>query len=285
MWEELAKPIGGGLSVNVSRGNWRSTLPKAVVEATATHIGYVTQDSLDEVVSTVLDRVTVIARQKGSDPVIAFEKFFEEVRALLASRVISPLLDRMEGFFARTENKPIESLRELEDQLSARLSNGVESASGDAFSKLLVEGTSEPLERVLRDQMEISLVRADLQGFFDGFSASDLYVELSDLARSSRLIDNVDFYLHIGEVHHAGHVIPAFYIPFTAERTERGFSITSEPRLYANKRAMDFVAQEVAKAEGRASNPSMLRERIFYLSPEQSPLRCLVPAFDGSDLV
>jgi hypothetical protein len=35
-------------------------------------------------------------------------------------RVISPLLDRMEGFFARTENKPIESLRELEDQLSAR---------------------------------------------------------------------------------------------------------------------------------------------------------------------
>jgi hypothetical protein len=186
------------------------------------------------------------------------------------------------GFFSRTEHKPIESLRELEDQLSARLSNGIESASGAAFSKLLVEGTSEPLERVLRDQMEIGLVRADLQGFFDSFSASDLYVELSDLARSSRLIDNVDFYLHIGEVHHAGHVFPAFYIPFTAERTERGFSITSEPHLYANKRAMDFVAQEVAKAEGRASNPSMLRERIFYLSPDQAPLRIAQKLFDDT---
>jgi hypothetical protein len=38
----------------------------------------------------------------------------------------------------------------------------------------------------------------------------DLYVELSDLVRSSRLIDNVDFYLHIGEVKQAGHVFPIF---------------------------------------------------------------------------
>jgi hypothetical protein len=179
----------------------------------------------------------------------------------------------MEGFFARTENKPIESLRELEDQLSTRLSSSIESASGAAFSKLLVEGTSEPLENVLRDQLEIALVRSELRSFFDTFSASDLYVELSELVRSSRLIDNVDFYMHVGEIHHAGHIFPAFYLPFAAERTDHGFSLTSEPRLYANKRAMDFVAQEVAKAEGRASTPSSLRERIFYLSPEQRPLQ------------
>jgi tetratricopeptide (TPR) repeat protein len=121
MWEELAKPIGTGLSIKIARGNWRSSLPKAVVEATTTHIGYVTQEDLDEVVNTVLGRVAGIAKAKGSDPVIAFEKFVEEVRAAIAKRVISPLLDRMEGFFARTENKPIESLRELEDQLSTRL--------------------------------------------------------------------------------------------------------------------------------------------------------------------
>jgi hypothetical protein len=280
MWEELAKPIGTGLSIKIARGNWRSSLPKAVVEATTTHIGYVTQEDLDEVVNAVLGRVAGIAKAKGSDPVIAFEKFVEDVRAATARRVISPLLDRMEGFFARTENKPIESLRELEDQLSARLSSGIESASGAAFSKLLVEGTSEPLENVLRDQLEISVVRSELQGFFDTFSASDLYVELSDLVRSSRLIDNVEFYMHVGEIHHAGHIFPAFYIPFAAERTDHGFSLTSEPRLYANKRAMDFVAQEVAKAEGHASTPSGLRERIFYLSPEQRPLQIVQKLLD-----
>ena len=43
----------------------------------------------------------------------------------------------------------------------------------------------------------MTVCRPELQSFFDTFSASDLYVELSDLVRSSRLIDNVDFYLHV----------------------------------------------------------------------------------------
>lgn len=280
LWEELAKPIGAGISMNVSRGTWRSALPKAVAEAIETYIGGITQDQLDEVVDDILTRVQTASKQEKTDPVVAFEKFVEDVRAALAKRIIGPLLDKMEGFFARTENKPIESLSELLDQLSARLSSGLENSAGAAFSALLVDGSAVPIEEVLRDQLEVLVVRTQLQAFFDSFSASDLYVELSDLVRSSRLIDNVDFYMHIAEIHHGGHVFPSFYIPFTAERTENGFSIMSETRLYANKRAIDFVAQEVAKSEGRASNPSPLNERIFYLSPDQRPVGVAQKIFD-----
>jgi len=281
MWEKLGKPIGSGLSFNVPRGVWRSALPKAVLEATATHIARVNQEDLDLIISGVLSRLANVAKKKGSDPDIAYEQFIEEVRAVLARGIISPLLDSMEGFFERTENKPVESLRELEDQLSSRLANGIESASGAAFSSLLVEGNSEPLEAVLRDQMDVSVVRSELEAFFASFKASDLYVELSDLVRSSRLIDNADFYLHIGEIHHAGHVFPAFYIPFTAERTETSFKISSDPRFYVNKRAMDYVAQEVARAERRATIASVLPDRIFYLLPNQSPVGVAQKLFDS----
>jgi AAA domain len=281
MWERLANSIGTGLAFNVPRGVWRSALPKAVVEATARHIALVNQEDLNVVISGVMDRLVGVAKKKGSDPDIAYEQFVEEVRAGLARRVISPLLDRMEGFFERTENKPVESLRELEDQLSARLANGVESASGAAFSTLLVEGTPVPLEEVLRDQLDADVVRSELEVFFASFRASDLYVELSDLVRSSRLIENADFYLHIGEIHHAGNVFPAFYIPFMAERTETGFKISSDPRFYVNKRAMDYVAQEVARAERRATIASVLPDRIFYLSPDQSPVGVAQKLFDS----
>jgi tetratricopeptide (TPR) repeat protein len=280
LWEELAKPIGAGVSLTVSRGSWRAVLPKAVVETTATYIAQVTQKDVDAVVDGVMKNALRLAKQKGDDPDIAFEQFIEEVRASLARGIIAPLLDRMEGFFARTENKPVESLRELEDQLSARLASGIENSSGAAFSKLLVEGAPESLEGLLRDQLEINLVRGELEAFFATFTAADLYVDLSDLVRSSRLVENADFYMHIGEIHHANHVFPIFYIPFTAERTEQGFKINSEARLYVNKRAMDYVAQDVAKAEGRATVPSMLRERIFYLSPDQSALGVAQKIFD-----
>ena len=43
---------------------------------------------------------------------------------------------------------------------------------------------------------------------------------------------------------------------------------------------MDYVAQEVARAEGRSTIASVLRERIFYLQPEQTPLGLAQKLFD-----
>ena len=108
MWEDLAKSVGVGLSFNVQRGAWRSALPKAILEAISTHIARVNQEDLDIIVSGVISRLANVAKKKGSDPDIAFEQFIEEVRAVLARGIISPLLDNMEGFFERTENKPVE---------------------------------------------------------------------------------------------------------------------------------------------------------------------------------
>ena len=272
LWEQLGSPIADGLELLVSRGSWHSTLPKAIVGAIDAHIAQVSQVEVDGVVEEVLVATRGLAGQKKKDPEIAFEHFCELVRSAVARQVIAPLLDRMEEFFTRTEYKPVKSLREFEDQLSGRLTNGVETTSGTAFSALIVEGNQEPLAKVLHDQLAIDVVRSALRSFFSVFASGDLYIDLTDLTRSARLIDNVEFYLHLGEVHHGGQVYPMFYMPLTAERTERGYAIKSDPHLYVNKRAMDYVAQEVARAEGRAAMPSVVLDRIFYLAPEQAAL-------------
>jgi hypothetical protein len=77
------------------------------VDAIGTFIFNINEKDLEEVISRVMAKLKGIATHKGSDPAIAFEQFVEEVRAALATIVISPLLDRMEGFFERTENKPV----------------------------------------------------------------------------------------------------------------------------------------------------------------------------------
>lgn len=280
VWAELAKPIGLGLSITIPRGSWRSALPKAMVEVAATQIGLVAEQNITAVVSSVLTWANALAKKKGADPEVAFEQFVEKTRAGLAKEVISPLLDRMEQFFARTEQKPIESMKDLEDQLSVRLTTGIERAAGAAFAALMVKGEDEQLSELMLDHLDPGVVRKELTEFFAGFSATDLYVELSDLMRSSRLIENADFYLHIGEVHHQRHVFPIFFMPFRAERTDSGMKIESEPRVYVNKRAMDYVAQEVAKAEGRGTQPSVIRDRIRYLEQEDSVVGLAQKLFD-----
>jgi GYF domain 2 len=63
LWGELAKPIGTGLSVIVSRGSWRAVLPKAVVETTATYIAQVTQKDVDAVVNGVMKNTLALAER------------------------------------------------------------------------------------------------------------------------------------------------------------------------------------------------------------------------------
>jgi hypothetical protein len=272
LWGQLGSPIGSGLEFLVSRGSWHSVLPKAVLGAIDTQITQVTQADVDAVLKEIMTATRDLGAKKKKDPEIAFEHFCELVRSALAQQIIAPLLDRLEEFFTRTEYKPVESLRDFEDQLSARLTNGIETTSGPAFSTLLVEENQEPLTKLLQDQLAVEVVRSELKNFFSVFASGDLYVDLTDLTRSSRLIDNVELYLHIGEVHHSGQTYPMFYMPLTADRTERGYTIKTEPHLYVNKRAMDYVAQEIARAEGRTATPSVILDRIFYLSPEQTAL-------------
>ena len=86
LWEALAKPIGVGLSLPVTRGTWLAKLPKAVVETTATCIAQVTQKDVDAVVDGVMKNALRLAKQRSGDPDIAFEQFIEEVRAGRRSR-------------------------------------------------------------------------------------------------------------------------------------------------------------------------------------------------------
>jgi len=88
LWQELNKPIGAGLSLNVPRGVWRSALPKAVIDATATHIDGVTQEQLNAVINGVLATTSKMPNRKGADPVVAFEQFIENIRSECARMII-----------------------------------------------------------------------------------------------------------------------------------------------------------------------------------------------------
>ena len=99
-------------------------------------------------------------------------------------------------------------------------------------------------------------MRSELEAFFAGFTAADLYVDLSDLVRSVEADRECRFL----PAYRARSITPVtsspssiFLLPPSGPR--RDFKISSDPRLYVNKRAMDYVAQEVARAEGRADYP------------------------------
>ncbi len=56
-----------------------------------------------------------------------------------------PLLDNLEVYFEKVAEKPIETIFEVEDELTERLIADAEAAIGEALGAVLVDGATGPL--------------------------------------------------------------------------------------------------------------------------------------------
>src|SRR5262249_14292902 len=98
LWDDLQQPITQRPPLTVTRGTWRSILPKEVSQAITAHIAQISADDLNAVVTQSLEAAQKITAEQTAAPELAFEQFVEAVRANLARLVSTPLLDRLDHF-------------------------------------------------------------------------------------------------------------------------------------------------------------------------------------------
>jgi very-short-patch-repair endonuclease len=84
----------------------------------------------------------------------------------------------------------------------------------------------------------------------------------------------------VGSLKYANLTFPIFYVPVEVERLsqEGGFNVHIQNHLYTNKRALDFVLQEMAQRQKREWL-APVTERIAYLTPEQNLAEIATPLF------
>jgi hypothetical protein len=101
------------------------------------------------------------------------------------------------------------------------------------------------------------------------FATADAYQELRDLQDYLRTQENAQFYLYFCDLKFRNHTYPLLYLPlrfeFNKENSELIFEF--DPHLYVNKRALDYVLQELDRTTER-HRLSPLDNRIFYLDED-----------------
>jgi gas vesicle protein len=79
----------------------------------------------------------------------------------------------------------------------------------------------------------------------------------------------MDIYLYVGDLNFNRISYPLFYLPLHMTLKKSAFQIHIDPHLYINKKAIDYLAQETARAENRTPR-ALVEDRILYLTPSQS---------------
>lgn len=101
--------------------------------------------------------------------------------------------------------------------------------------------------------------------------SKDIIEDLNILHTNKQILEKQDYYLYFHSIKYGNQRFPIFYIPVTLERVNeqgsRQYELALEDRVFINKKAIEFLIQELQEKSNLDKNGriSSIKERILYV--------------------
>lgn len=287
-WRFAADAPDAGLHLKISIGQHTAPVSATLLDLIRQHVAAIESDSVLKIIKATIDYATSNRSKSISHP----EKFVASVQLQfveeLSTRLIHPLLAILDGSFKEVAYSAVESIYDVETDLTDSVSAAVIENLPTAINTLIVSGNTAPMTEVLGEFFQIEDIRQKVQVFFDAFATADAFQELRDLQQSLRSTENQSLYLYFCDIKLGSSTFPLFYIPAILNYREgcREFVLECDPHLLINKQAVDWILQE-RESESAKLPVSPITDRILYLDGKKSfldemekVLNTLIPHFD-----
>lgn len=288
VWQFANDAPKNGLELRVGVSQYTSPISVNLRNLIKQHIDALDADLAESIAKSTIEYANSKKSKGLSDP----EKFIEDVQIHLVEdigqKIVQPLLAMLENPFREAAYSFIESVYELEAELTDNLAQKPLENLPFVLNTLLIQGDITGLKNVFAEMFAIEDIREQAVSFFENFATADFFHEMRDLQQSLRSVENQSLYLYFCELRFGTNTFPLFFVPATLDYDDkkREFVITFDPHLLVNKQAVDWVMQE-HQGESAKLPVSPILDRVVYLDANHSFLdeiekvfNRLVPALD-----
>jgi hypothetical protein len=197
------------------------------------------------------------------------EKAIEAIEKEILRKIISPLSNILEKTLTEEKSLGIETVFELENDMSEVLSKEILENSDKYLIDFFKNKKTKELKNFLSDVLSLSVIKRKMRDFFEKFASGDLFFDINELFENKRLNEKDDFYLYFCTMSYNKRSYPLFYFPMTISKETDTFVLTLEPRVLINKKAIEYVVQEYNSETNKTGGIDSSRERIVYLNHDE----------------
>lgn len=271
LWSLLSRPTGEELSLTISPRRYTRPISQVLRKVIEEQVNAIAQSAVDTVHHAVVELAISTYAAAVKDPELWIDQAQQHLAAKVSEHIIRPLIAHLDGPLRNQAYWVVDSLHAAEKDLVDRVAGDLSRVLPEVMAKLLATQDPEPLKEAVPQFLTLDGTRQALMAFFEGFVAADAYLEFRDLETYVATSDGMQLYLYVGAVKYRGIQYPLFFLPLEVQRepSGTGYTLKVVNHLYANRKAIDFVLQELAAGLNRAW-VSPIPERITYLKPEQS---------------
>jgi hypothetical protein len=288
IWKFAASAPAGGVRFSVPPGKFTAPISPTLRDLIRQHIA-----ALDGDIATAVARETIAyANEHRAKAIQNPERFVDSVQIHLVEatgqKLVQPLLALLDGPFREQAYSAVESVYDVESELTDVIVAEALENLPKAVNTLLVRGDLTAMDEVFSEFYTMDALRPRMQAFFEDFATADAFQELRDLQSALRSAEQQSFYLYLCDIRFGSNAFPLFYIPasFIFDDERREFVFEFDPHLYVNKQAIDWVLQE-QQGESVSIPLSPVQDRIIYVEAGRSfvdemetVVSRLIPSFD-----
>ena len=214
-------------------------------------------DELDKKIKTKKSSDAVLINESVDDlknqvELLIINKFFEENIGYLYNvgiqeqdiiTIKESIVNSFESYF---NDKLIEAFEELRNNKNKSIKNYIDFINIDSTINIIID-------------------------YFINYTVSDLYIELSKMNATKKIMDKQEFYLSLYDITYNKNKYPLFYIPFDVEEQDNKYLLSFDAQMYINKKSIEYIIQELKEKMKLTGKIDSIAERIIYLAELENP--------------
>jgi len=277
IWYLISRTFPRSVLNEIGRGVYRTEIPRGLLELIRLQTDRISEEEIANVVSSIADKISSVAVSYAKEYDKALTLASQTATSAIQKEIVIPLISNLEKPLQNLDLGDENRVYLMQEELTAVLSE----LSVNKISELLrltIGKQETDAVAELRSVFELEEVKARVLAFFESFKVGDLFQELFEMERNRKILDKQELYLYFCDISYDNAKYPLFYIPFTLAVHDDALAMEYDSQVYINKRALEYIVQEVNQKEDRRGTLKCCSERIIYLAEHEADFPSVLSA-------
>src|SRR5437016_6840401 len=275
IWYLINRTFPRSLLNEIGRGVYRTEIPRGLLELVRLQTERISQDEISKVASAIAHEIAAVAVSHSKEYDRALTLATDAAIHAIQKELVIPLISNLEKPLQNLDLGDESRVYLMQEELTAVLAELLTNKISELLRLTLGKQQTDSLSELI-SVFELNEVKAKVLAFFESFKIGDLFLELFEMERNRKILDKQELYLYFCDILYDNVKYPIFYIPFSMTVRHDALILEFDAQVYINKRAVEYVVQEVNQKEDRRGTLKCCSERIIYLSEHESDFPSLL---------
>jgi hypothetical protein len=278
IWDLLETPINQELKFVFKPKAFNKQLSNALKLVIKEQVETISQSSVDAVKTELVNQSKATLGESLKSP----EGWIESLQLVLmneiSTQIVRPMLSLVDEALSKQAYSQVDSIFNAEIDLVNRLAQPLDEVLTEILARYAATHDNKELKAVADERFNIDFIKKSLIEYFEIFASADAFLEFRDIETYATTAEGIQLYLYVGTMKYGASTYPMFYIPLECgyDESAGGFKLSISSHVFANKRAFDFILQELGERQARQWM-SPIKERITYVSAEDTIESVIAP--------